>query len=174
MTAPQRAGFTGFPEVPAADAEGWDELKLITGGAEVTLDSFGHYSINRNACWVPGSGALALLEWNELAPVLNQVAIRLQQRPTPDPSASPSPLSKTCVAIGSTARALSGTGSLLLENFPATTGRIEWIAPSPSAWSSEICFDADLLPTPEEATRFARALDRWLLQAFSEDCTIAP
>ena len=174
INGPERAGFTGFPQAPVAEAVGWDELKVVTGGADVTLDSFGHYSISRNACWVAGSGALAAIEWNQIAPILNQVAARLQQRPRPEPGASPSPIPKTCVAVGSTARALAGTGNLRIQAGARPAERIEWITPSWQAWGNEICYDSDLLPSAEEATALSRSLDRWLLQAFSEDCTIAP
>ena len=68
--------------------------------------------------------------------------------------------------MGGTARALSGFGEIRL-----TSGeRLDLVNPQ----FGEICFEKEIMPESEEALLWTRAVDRWLLQAFSEDCTIAP
>ncbi len=171
--APEEAGRIANGAPSAIEPQGWLQFDVMSDGAEIKLDPFGHFYISRNACWVEGSGALPLERWNPIAETLNRAAQifaeEVRARPSPAPSGTPETEARrpeVCVAIGETPRALAGSATLRLESGV----RVDWIRLSYDA----VCLDARLFDDREQAIAFTRALDRWLLQAFTEDCTIAP
>jgi hypothetical protein len=55
-------------------AEGWKDLKLISGGSEIHFDTMGHFKTSRNSCYQEEWGALDVRTWNDFVAQMNAIA----------------------------------------------------------------------------------------------------
>ena len=68
---PQTKGDPGAPgsvRPQSENAVGWDEIDVIAAGAEVKIDSMGHFATSRNLCsFVADGGAYNTAQWDPMA-----------------------------------------------------------------------------------------------------------
>jgi hypothetical protein len=61
------------PEPDLVQADSWDFMTIVIGGARTKLENNGHFSTVPNACYRRESGALELALWNRVANATNRM-----------------------------------------------------------------------------------------------------
>jgi hypothetical protein len=142
--------FGGQPGAAAVEAAGWEEIKMLSDGAEVKIDTHGHFITSFNRCRQDAAGALALDQWNILASSLN-AAIAMQ------------PLQKeVCKPASRNPYALNGHAEVILPG--GKRGIFDYRG-------GDVCTN---IPDEAVAAALLKSLDRVLLQAFYENCGTPP
>jgi hypothetical protein len=142
--------FAGNPGVAAVDAVGWDQIAMLSAGAEVKLDTVGHYKTSYNRCRSDGAGSVSLEQWNALAGNLNAV---MAQPPLDKDVCKPAP--RVHYGLDGYAEVHVGTSKRTIFDYRG----------------GDICTN---IPDPKAAGEILKVLNKVLLQAAYEDCGTPP